>query len=239
MIRLLKKEEIAQAKASERNKEIAEGLKLSKRVDNLRELQATTEANYEKFHEKALGTIMEDIRALEERKQVLISETDLIRKELLNETTLTREERKNLESLKLSLQEKQEELTQKQSDITFQEIDIAIALQDAKESEARAISHEVITRNLQASAEYDRQDAAEKRKEAILMEKQTEKFKSDTEGMLFLRENNIKVKERELETLEQSLMTDRKDVALEKIRLADQRHTLERSLERLKQKRLA
>ena len=58
---LLKKQEIDVLKAKEKAQAIAEGLKLTRRIDGLRELEAETEENYQKFASATLQTLNERI----------------------------------------------------------------------------------------------------------------------------------------------------------------------------------
>ena len=56
-MRLLSRQEVDAAKAQERKREIDEGLKLARRVDSLREVQAQEEASLEKFRVETLRRI--------------------------------------------------------------------------------------------------------------------------------------------------------------------------------------
>ena len=57
MIKLLSKSEIDKAKNADKAKEIAEGLKISRKVDSLRELMADEEKALEKFRSESLFAI--------------------------------------------------------------------------------------------------------------------------------------------------------------------------------------
>ncbi len=71
-MKLLKKEEIAKAKAVDKQREIQEGLKLAKRVDALRETQAEEELSLRLFREKTLKAIHEETtKAATERDNIL------------------------------------------------------------------------------------------------------------------------------------------------------------------------
>lgn len=61
MLRLLDKKEINTLQAKEKNQAVQEGLKLTRRIDGLRELEAETESNYEKFRSSALQGIHKEI----------------------------------------------------------------------------------------------------------------------------------------------------------------------------------
>lgn len=61
MLRLLDKKEINTLQAKEKNQAVQEGLKLTRRIDGLRELEAETESNYEKFRSSALQGIHKEV----------------------------------------------------------------------------------------------------------------------------------------------------------------------------------
>ena len=63
-MKLLKKSEINTLKAQERKAEIDQGLKLSRRVDVLRETAAQEEASLEAFRRSSIKAINEEIKQL-------------------------------------------------------------------------------------------------------------------------------------------------------------------------------
>ncbi len=60
---LLSKRQVDEAKAKDKAQEVAEGLKLTRRVDGLRALTLETEANYEKYRTQTLEEIQKQIDA--------------------------------------------------------------------------------------------------------------------------------------------------------------------------------
>lgn len=80
-LRLNSKSDIAKAKAAERNQEIQEGLKISRRVDSLRELEAKEDENLQKFRTETLSSIMADIKSATAEKESILSEVLDLRKE--------------------------------------------------------------------------------------------------------------------------------------------------------------
>ena len=67
-MRLLEKSEIAKAKAVDRSKEISEGLKISKRVDSLRELASREEQTLDMVRTRELERMATDFLAAEKKK---------------------------------------------------------------------------------------------------------------------------------------------------------------------------
>lgn len=92
-IKLLKKSEIDQAKARDRQLEINEGLKLAKKVDTLREVVAQEEESLKKFRIKTISAINDEIIIAAKKRDDLNKEnSDLEEKNILLKT-----ERKKLE----------------------------------------------------------------------------------------------------------------------------------------------
>lgn len=121
---LLKKSEIAQAKARDTQAAIAEGLKLAKRVDALREVSATEEQSLEQYRVETLSNISgqirteaekrdllkEEIKALEERR--VLSLVPIIEREI----AVTKKE-EELENKAQYLQSLESSLSQRQMDV--------------------------------------------------------------------------------------------------------------------------
>lgn len=83
-VRLLSKRDIDEAKQKDRAREAAEGLKLTRRVDGLRELAVETEANYEKYRSETLEEIGKQIDSKQKEMEFLDSGIKAKRKELGN-----------------------------------------------------------------------------------------------------------------------------------------------------------
>lgn len=73
-MRLLQKEDIQKQKADERKREMDEGAKLAKRVDSLRELAATEQANLTKFRDASLEDIKSQVIEASQRLDKLMEE---------------------------------------------------------------------------------------------------------------------------------------------------------------------
>ena len=109
-MRLLEKKEIQTLQAKEKTQAVQEGLKLTKRIDGLRELEAETEANYEKFRSSALTGIhkeIEDNLLIKEQLERDVQEQRIKLDELLKPLTLeklwmryVKEEKGKIDALK-------------------------------------------------------------------------------------------------------------------------------------------
>lgn len=237
-LRLLSKSEIERAKNSDKSKEIAEGLKISRRVDGLRELQAQEEQALGKFREKTLEEINKEItEAIKERDEVL-KEIHIFRKEINDETTLSKEERHNLEKLKERLETKEGELLKKEESVNLLEIDIAIALKNAKDDAERQRSHKEAANDLHKKAEQFMFETKTTLEKARTIETNAIDLQKEKEEYFINKENDIKKKEQAIAEQIQNNSHISNELAKEKIRLADQRATLERALERIKKNRL-
>lgn len=73
-MRLLDKQTIATQKSSERAKEVAEGVKLAKSIDSLRETHAKEQSKLKLFRDSTLRNIKEEIDVLLQRKNALQAE---------------------------------------------------------------------------------------------------------------------------------------------------------------------
>ncbi len=73
-LKLLPKSEVDRLKNIDRQKEVEEGLKLSRRVDGLRRLVSQEEAVLEKFRSETVKGIMQEIADLNAQKEQLEAE---------------------------------------------------------------------------------------------------------------------------------------------------------------------
>ena len=220
-------------------RDISEGAKLATRVDGLRKLQATTEQEFEVYKIATLAAINEEIAKKIEEKQKLDVE--------LNQTKATYDalmpdiatKRKELAQFEKSLTLWDKKLEKREENVLLGEIDIADASKKAEDARIRAENDERISANLLKQANEKKEQAQEVLMTAKNLRTTAEKEKKEIEESLALRESVIKAQEKELLTNQMNLASDRKVLAVEKVRVNDMRQTLERSLERLKQGRLA
>lgn len=236
-MRLMKKSEISSAQAVDKAREIQEGVKLSGRVDALRKLQADEEQTLEKFRRESLALIGTEISNLEGKRDELKIELVYLHEELNKESTLSREERKHLESLKAKLEEKERFLDEKAESLSLEEIDIAEALKSARDSTLRAETHEAQVKNLHESASVEKFEAQSILQNARKIEETVTRQKQEAESYFEMRESTLSAKEKEIIENQAENTRVAKALAKERLQLADQRATLERAMERLKQLR--
>jgi hypothetical protein len=238
-VKLLNKSEMANLKAKETSREIQEGVKLATRVDNLRQLQAKTEQEFETYKVSTLQAIQEEIQKALEEKDKITGALRQLRKEyetLLPEIPLKRKELADFEKKLFSWEKR---LEKKEEKTNLEEIDVAEARQKADFARVRNEDNERTTRNLLIQASKKKQEAQNELDTARTIHDKAVNDQKDIEASLILREYGIKSKEQELLTQQMNLASDRKLLSIEKIKVEDMRQTLQRSLERIKQGRLA
>lgn len=233
---LLKKSEISQAQAIDRAREVQEGMKLSRRVDDLRKLQANEEQTLEKWRTETLSAIGEEINTLEGEKEDLKIELIYLREELNKESLLTRNERLHLEDVKLSLDIKEKSLEEKEKELSVYETEIAQILKNAKDSAARALTYEDIAKNLQRKAQEERNETSLLIKSIRKQEDLFLKNKDEAEKFLDYQNRELDRKEKAVFEKEKENIFLRNQLEKEKIQLADQRATLQRAMNRIKNK---
>jgi len=238
-VKLLQKSELDALKSKAQGREISEGVKIATRVDGLRELWSKTEQDFEHYKTSTLAAIQEEIVNLSNKKEQLSGELkqmqskyDALMPDIATKRTELAQFEKSLTSWDKKLEKREEESL-------LAEIDVAEALKKANDAKERAENDERISANLLKQANEKKELAEKALISARNIESTAEKEKKEIEQSLLLREMSIKAQEQELLTNQMNLASDRKVLAIEKIRVNDMRQTVQRSLDRLKAGRLA
>lgn len=237
-MRLLPKSEIDRLKQQEKNLEIQEGLKLSRRVDSLRKMASEQEVNLDSFRGASLEAINKEITSLTEIRDKKQKEVDKLENKLSSMLPEMATEREKLSKQAKSLDKREKVVKEKEEQADLKEIDVALALKNAGDAVIRQESHEKIAEKLHLDAEKDKEEASNRLSSAKQTEKNALKLRKDTEIELELRINAVSEKEKQSEAREVQNNQTSKELEAEKIRLADMRRTLERELQRIKQNRL-
>lgn len=231
-IKLLSKQEIAQSKASERSKEVSEGLKLSRRVDGLRELAAKEEEKLEKWRVATLSEIQNEIDGLVEEKSGLVSEVNELRKEKSKGLKEVEQEMLSVTSLRNSLDGRQQELNARESEIERQELQLTLNLRNVNDELLRAKTHTEETANLQWQAQCEKKDADYILSDAKKVEQKTLRVKESAEKEIESRLSAISSMEESVMKREQTVFAQEEQIKVEKIKLADGWETLKRAIKR-------
>lgn len=232
-MKLLSKSEIDKAKAKDRQAEIAEGLKLAKRVDSLREVAAEEETALKKFREETLKAFADDSLKAAKKRDDLLEEVRILeqkRKDALVPLDAEWEEvktkRKELDNKADVLAEWEEELKSKEKslmntarEIQDSELRIKTLLERASTQENEAYRKLVDANIMLASAQKEEQ-------RVLLFSKETEEKNKQIAEWLQKRGHAVFLKEEELRTYEI-------DLAKRLSKIVDREKTLERNIKRL------
>lgn len=238
-VKLLQKSELQSLKAKERALEVREGVKLATKVDGLRELQAKTEKEFELYKTSTLSAIQEEIAKTNEEKEKISGELRTLKEEydlLLPEIPI---KRKELAEFEKTLMKWEHKLEKREEKAGLSEIDVAEALDTAESIRIMNEDNERISRNLLIQTNKAKIEAEQTLATARKIQEQAIKERQDSEATLNLRELSIKTKEQELSRTESILMNDQRELINEKRKVDDMRQTLQRSIERIKNNRLA
>lgn len=235
-MRLLLKNEVDQLKAKDRQREIDEGLKLSRKVDELRELQAKTEKELEDYKAQSLSVLKQELSVLEARKALiekqLQTDRDNVEKERLLIDNLRRE---NVDKEK-SLRERERRIELQVYLVTKRESELSIKLKEVDRNIAEIKSRKNETVRLHKLANNNKKESErilQKTKEKWLAV--IEKDREVTRG-LEARLHNVQAKEKELSEIEKDLSIRSEQIDKEKRRVAVLRETLERLISKVKKK---
>jgi mRNA-degrading endonuclease YafQ of YafQ-DinJ toxin-antitoxin module len=234
-MRLLAKSDITKAKANEQRQTIDEGVKLAKRIDNLREVVATEEEKLEQFRSETVSAIYKDIRKAEVKRDALFVEIGKLQSEL--------------KIMRLPLDAEWDEVRKEQKDIEFQRSEITNKLKLVNDAEKHAeyLVKEAKTVDVIANT---RNDVAKKLlKEAEAKHEEAEETldrarKADNEATVLYekmmkelthRDMECATRERGVTMKEEQLNARETELANGWRLLEDRKATLERSLSKLKQ----
>ena len=216
-VALLSKREIDTAKAKDRSREIAEGLKLTRKVDGLRELQAEAEVTYEKFLSSTLQEVQRQIDAKITERDNLLSVINTKKAEwerLLQ--PLDKNWKRYVEGEKALIATEKATWEQRNVEVTHKSTDLSLLIEQTAQQKATYIEGQdknaeqyMLARRLKDEAKKIEQEAILKSsalmEKAERKEKATSKREMDTELKLqnvLLQEQTLKRKEDELEDRE-------------------------------------
>lgn len=237
-MKLLPKSQIAQLKEREKAREAAEGLKIARRVDELRELQSNTEKKLNDFRASTLQVIGEDIKNLDEQRAKLAAEVSSLEKKLASMEPALGTTRKELSLKEKQLVLQEQQLLKEKESVNLQEIDVV----EAKKSLADLIAQQ---KTMNQAAKISSRKAEEAQSEALAhlaqsktTHEKTEKEKKAFETYSSQQKSLLRQKEGELSDKEQQLAKEQKEIETEKKRLDDRRKMIERTVERLRKQRI-
>ena len=233
MIRLLAKDEITRRQSDDKIREANEMSKLTRQVDNLRQLRAKTDKDYEEFRLKSLSAIGDEIRKLNEKKENL--EKEIVEKKIKSERIISsldeREKELNIrdENLELLLKQIEERIAgiknqEKEVSKNLQGINKRVKIAELREKESTRLQDESILHEKEVFKTLE-----STRKEKYTFEKEKEALEANMaqrEAFLNNKENVLSEKEEKLRSREIQIEKDKKWIA-------DRRSLLKRNFDRL------
>lgn len=233
-MRLVDKKQVAADTATQRKKDIDEGIKLASKVDILRETVVTEEGNLRRFREETTKAIQKEIDDLVHVKDTLKGEISVLERRkaeamipLDAEWEKLRQGQQKLLTDTQAWGEKSDILKERQNAVERGEKEVEIDKERAKDLTHRAA---------QSLAQADetlkeaRESAADIRNKAQIVLGQCELKNQDAE----LREKAVAVREKEVEVVWGKVRAKETDLATRELTLKDQYSTLERTTKRLK-----
>jgi len=233
-MRLLTKREIDVKKSSERASEIGEGVKLARRVDNLREIQAEEEASLKRFREQTIANIHQEIVLETAKRDTLRGEVRDLEKRREDALKPLDAEWEKVHTIEKELSEKQTELVTRETTISEKEEEIKSVEKNLNDEEKRIAEMTARTSKSLKDAEEARVEAESYRVDSVHIKESALSFKKEVEKELRERDAVMASRERDLGNKEEANERDRRAIEVEKIQLADQRATLERAFKRIK-----
>jgi hypothetical protein len=238
MIRLLSKNEIKQKENADKAREITEGLKISRKVDALRELQAKEEQTLTNFRDESLSVISKEIGDLTTEKELLQSAVDSLRAEKHQGLEILDERKRKLDLLELDIEHRKEVLEEKSYKLQDDERQILVNLRCSNDEMERARTNKERAQQFHIEADSDRKLAGKLMKEATQDSKRIKqesiKDKEKREKSVGIREVKVSTRETECDRREEENITLAEELRIKSIQLEDQRKTLERALKRKK-----
>lgn len=235
-MRLLPQKEIDRAKSVEKKQEIDEGMKLAKRVDDLREIAASEEASLETFRRETVAKIHEEIKTETERRDKVKSEADEAearrdeaRKPLDSEWAKVIAERGVVDARGKALDERDRVLGEK-------ELENDAAQKRIREIVRRALETDALSDSRLREAGRASEDATFRLKAARKIEFTTREVKERTEKELAHREELVTARENGATIKESDIAAREKTLADGWKLLRDQQAMLERNYARLNKK---
>jgi chromosome segregation ATPase len=236
-MKLLKKSTIQSDLASQKKQQIDEGVAIARKVDELRlklaNLQVQEKAFLEGMQaemEKKTGALGREIEARQEEIHILEAEKLELLKPLTAEWDLLSAKTAELEQVKVDLLRVSSDALNKEK-----------RLEDKLKQESETLNRiKVRERELIKVYEDTSQvrTSIENIKEAVIKEKERwDKYYDGKNAELTKREKAITSYEFTLKKRQEELEIKEKEVADEKIKLQDQRQTLERAMARIKKKK--
>lgn len=232
MLRLLKKSEIDSAKVADQQRLASEGMKLAKRVDNLRETAADEEAALSKFRVETISHINAEILLETKKKNLLVKEvSDLEDRKRIALVPLDEEWQKvnirkdELTEYAVSLNEDKSLFEDERKDFEVETERLAVEKKRIEAERKQSV------KSLAQAEEY-RENSSHALKEAEAIRGEAEQFKKLILQEVSQRDAEAAAKERDLNIREEYLMAREMAVTKKEQEVNDKYETLLRTTKR-------
>lgn len=237
-MRLLTKSEITRQKSVERKTEIDEGVKLARRIDEMRETLAKEEANLAKYRSETAPMVMKETDVLIEKRTTLqkdIAELKKKRRELMQpldaEWKKVKDGQKELERKESDLKDRVCLIENREEKLSQHEQQLAIEKGRIADEKKRSTATLVEVSELHAQAQADTVEADRRLAEATV-------YCENQYKILTSRETDLAARERENVLRQKSLTAREKEVNLREKFINDKYQTLLRAQTYVSRKRI-
>ena len=237
-MKLLRKTEVIALKERERSREAAEGIKLARKVDELRELQSNTEKKLNDFRSSSLQAITEEIKNLGTQRDILVTEVSSLKKKLDTMLPGMGTKRQELNKKENELHALEDSIKIRKKEAEMAEIDVAEAQKELTDSLARAKTDEERANSLFRAANEKDGASTQAMNRAKAIENSISWQKTEQERVFADKEAILRAKEAQLSEKEDYLTKELQSIKQERVKLADRNAMLDRTLARLKNARI-
>lgn len=213
-MRLLQKSDIAKAKSVAQRRDIEEGVKIAKRVDNLREVAAQEEAALIKFRKETLAKIHAETQQASQEKDSLVSEVAVLRKERKELMRPLDKEWGEITKEHAVLAEREQSVEAQEIVLHKEAAELKKAVKQVSDSLVRTATKEASAIEQLLSASQTRKEAKLALKEAQCVEAKAIRLAKDVREELIHRDMAMATREREY-TMKEEKLSERES-ALEK-----------------------
>lgn len=232
-IRLLKKDEIAQIQSAQRHAEVQEGLKLTRKVDSLRELMAEEEKTLSRFRSESLAALQSEVSKIEKEKESLLSEVRELEAKIAKGTAILDKKKEFLEKKEKDIDEKKEKLAREKELFLIHKIELEKLKKELDKEIVRISGIKDNISLLNKQAHEKNTEATERLEKALLLDEKTTHESLEAKKLFSEKSAALSEREANIEQAELAIAEKEKQLATEKLQLKDQRETLERTMQRI------
>ena len=235
-MRLLPKQEIQVKKAQEKRVEVDEGLKLARRVDNLREIVAQEEASLASFRSSTLKNIAAEVKKAEDERVSVVAEVEKLRSELEQGTKALDQRKIELDTYQESLEKLEITLTQRVSALKTLASKIKERSKETNEYHNRILYAHKVMQEMNKDVSAKHEEAHSTLEQVRSVYDRITALTVAVEMDLRTRDIEFASQERDLTIKTEDTARKQKQLEIREVQLLDREQTLEREFNRLKKK---